>query len=161
MIWHLYVVCQYAAAAAAAAACLSALSEKVICETDGANGAEYDRETSSGIHLTTPIVSSFAPIATTRSQEGMSVAVQSSVFIPDCIQGQAGRNHRIVSRAETFEQAIVAVRTTTVYAMSGIGIVGRDEGILLQWERDEGGGFICVNSPEHQLALTALGSTKE
>lgn len=157
MIWHLYVVCQYAAAAA----CLSALSEKVICETDGANGAEYDRETSSGIHLTTPIVSSFAPIATTRSQEGMSVAVQSSVFIPDCIQGQAGRNHRIVSRAETFEQAIVAVRTTTVYAMSGIGIVGRDEGILLQWERDEGGGFICVNSPEHQLALTALGSTKE
>lgn len=79
----------------------------------------------------------------------MSVAVQSSVFIPDCIQGQAGRNHRIVSRAETFEQAIVAVRTTTVYAMSGIGIVGRDEGILLQWERDEGGGFICVNSPEH------------
>lgn len=51
--------------------------------------------------------------------------------------------------------------------MSGIGIVGRDEGILLQWEGDDGGGFICVhvvpcvNSPEHQLALTALGSTKE
>lgn len=97
----------------------------------------------------------------------MSVAVQSSVFIPDCIQGQAGRNHRIVSRAEPIEQAIVAVRTPTVHAMSGIGIVGRDEGILLQWERDDGGGFICVhvvpcvNSPEHQLALTALGSTKE
>lgn len=101
----------------------------MICETDGANGAEYDRETSSGIHLTTPIVSSFTPIATTRSQEGISVAVQSSVFIPDCIQGQAGRSHRIVSRAETFKQAIVAVRTTTVHAMSGIGIVGRDEGI--------------------------------
>lgn len=96
----------------------------MICETDGANGAEYDRETSSGIHLTTPIVSSFTPIATTRSQEGMSVAVQSGVFIPDCIQGQAGRNHRILSRAETFEQAIVAVRPTTVHAINGIGIVG-------------------------------------
>lgn len=133
MLWHLYVVCQYAAAAAAA--CLSALSEKVICETDGANGAEYDRETSSGIHLTTPIVSSFTPIATTRSQEGMSVAVQSSVFIPGL---QPRASWAPVSRAETFEQAIVAVRTTTVYAMSGIGIVGRDEGILLQWERDDG-----------------------
>lgn len=85
----------------------------------------------------------------------MSVAVQSSVFIPDCIQRQTGRNHRIVSRAETIAQAIIAVRTPTVHAMSGIGIVGRDEEILLQWERDDGGGFICVhvvpcvNSPEH------------
>lgn len=124
MIWHLYVLCQYAAAAAAAA-CLSALSEKVICETDGANGAEYDRETSSGIHLTTPIVSSFTPIATTRSQEHVCSSSEQRVH--------PGLHPRAswapASRAETFEQAIVAVRTTTVHAMSGIGIVGRDEGI--------------------------------
>lgn len=94
----------------------------------------------------------------------MSVAVQSSVFIPGL---HPGASWAPVSRAETFEQAIVVVGTTTVHAMSGIGIVGRDEGILLQWERDDGGGFIrvhfvpCVNSPEHQLALIALGSTKE
>lgn len=158
MIWHLYVVCQYAAAA-----CLSALSEKVICETDGANGAEYGRETSSGIHLTTPIVSSFTPMATTRSQEHVCSSSEQRVH--------PGLHPRAswapASRAETFEQAIVAVRTTTVHAMSGISIVGRDEVILLQWERDDSGGFICVhvvpcvNSPEHQLALTALGSTKE
>lgn len=88
----------------------------------------------------------------------MSVAVQSSVFIPGL---QPRASWAPASRAETFEQAIVAVRTTTVHAICGIGIVGRDEGILLQWERDDGGGFICVNSPEHQLALIALGSTKE
>lgn len=135
----------------------------MICETDGANGAEYDRETSSGIHLTTPIVSSFAPIATTRSQEHVCSSSEQRVQPGLCPRASWAP----ASRAETFEQAIVAVRTTTVHAMSGISIVGRDEGILLQWERDDGGGFICVhvvpcvNSPEHQLALTALGSTKE
>lgn len=87
----------------------------------------------------------------------MSVAVQSSVFIPDCIQGQAGRNHRIVSRAETIAQDIVAVRTATVHTIRGIGIVGRDEVILLQWERDDGGGFInqSINQSMRQQPRTS------
>lgn len=52
--------------------------------------------------------------------------------------------------------------------MSGIGIVGRGEGICyngnaMMVEDSSINQSInpCVNSPEHQLALTALGSTKE